>query len=84
MGIRCCLTKHQRLRTLGRNVLNFLFPERCFVCGDLIDDAGVICPPCWFGLSFVRTPCCSCCGHPFEYAVSDRTLWCLHTAPAAI
>ena len=74
MSIRSRLTKHQRLCALGRTTLNLLFPERCFVCGKLIDDAGAICSSCWSRLSFVGAPCCSCCGHPFEHAVPEGAL----------
>ncbi len=74
MSIRSRLTKHQRLCALGRTTLNLLFPERCFVCGELIDDAGAICSSCWSRLSFDGTPCCSCCGHPFEHAVPEGAL----------
>ena len=56
MSIRSRLTKHQRLCALGLATLNLLFPERCFVCGELIDDAGAICSSFWSRLSFVGTP----------------------------
>ena len=74
MGADFRLSQRVLLRTVGRSVLNLLFPERCFACGDLIDDAGAICADCWAGLSFLGSPCCACCGHPFEYAVPEGVL----------
>lgn len=44
-------------------VLNFLFPRRCPVCGEIVRPAGrFICPSCFPKLSFVTSPVCKKCG----------------------
>ncbi len=43
--------------------LDFLFPRRCPVCGEITNPAGsLICPSCFLKLSFVKPPVCKKCG----------------------
>jgi len=43
--------------------LDFLFPRRCPVCGEITSPAGsLICPSCFLKLSFVKPPVCKKCG----------------------
>lgn len=44
-------------------ILNFLFPRRCPVCGEIVRQEGrLICPSCFPKLSFVKSPICKKCG----------------------
>lgn len=62
------------LRALGHATLNIIFPQRCFVCGDIIDDSGAICAECWGAFAFISAPMCFCCGYPFIHEVQIGTL----------
>lgn len=43
--------------------LDFLFPRRCPVCGEITSPAGsLICSSCFLKLSFVKPPVCKKCG----------------------
>ena len=45
------------------NVLDFLFPRRCPVCGVVVEqEGGLICPSCFPKLSFIKSPTCKKCG----------------------
>jgi ComF family protein len=63
-----------RIAAVTRTAINLIFPQRCFVCGELIDSAGALCADCWGELSFMGPPSCACCGYPFEFAVREGAL----------
>lgn len=45
------------------NVLDILFPRRCPVCGEVVEETGsLICPSCFPKLSFIKLPTCKKCG----------------------
>lgn len=45
------------------NVLDILFPRRCPVCGEVVEqEGGLICPSCFLKLSFIKSPTCKKCG----------------------
>ena len=62
------------LRRTGQAILGLLLPPRCLACGELVRDAGTICPTCWPGLAFVAPPFCAGCGYPFEFDPGEGTL----------
>lgn len=72
-----------QIRPFARTIIDIVFPQRCFVCGELIDAAGAICSVCWRELTFIASPLCDRCGYPFEHAVPDGTLCgaCVISAP---
>ncbi len=71
-------------RRAGRLVLDALLPPRCLGCGALVEEPGTLCGRCWQGIVFLAPPCCTACGHPFEYALPDGTLCaaCMWRRPA--
>lgn len=55
-------------------LLDWIFPRRCPVCGDVVRGSGKwICPDCYRKLSFVQQPVCKKCG---KELVSDREEYC--------
>ena len=48
-----------------RNILNFLYPAVCPVCGDFVDEHGMLCHACWARFNWISNPKCIKCGYPF-------------------
>jgi ComF family protein len=67
-----------RAVALGRSALDALLPPRCLVCGATVGTAGALCAGCWSRMTVLGSPCCACCGYPFEYgqAGSDGETLC--------
>ncbi len=63
------MMKHQ-----VRSAANVVFPPRCFLCAQMIGDAGQICTDCWQDLRFITSPQCHTCGHPFEFSLGEGAL----------
>lgn len=59
---------------VARMAVNTIFPPRCFLCAEMVVQAGHICTDCWQNLHFITAPQCHSCGHPFEYALADGAL----------
>ena len=63
-----------RVKYLAQRAINTIFPPRCFLCIEMIGEAGHICMDCWQDLRFITAPQCHCCGHPFEYELPGEAL----------
>jgi ComF family protein len=63
--------------------IDLLLPPRCPACGDIVDDPGLFCTPCWTSLRFITAPLCADCGLPFELpqAIDARCGACLAAPP---
>ena len=57
-----------------RLALDAAFPERCFSCGAIVDNAGALCVDCWPKFTFIGSPMCALCGYPFPHAVSPGAI----------
>ncbi|MGE5504673.1 MAG: double zinc ribbon domain-containing protein [Actinomycetota bacterium] len=55
------------LARAARLVIDAVLPPLCLSCGTVVAEPGALCPDCWGRLAFVSAPCCSVCGHPFEF-----------------
>lgn len=68
---------------LGSKTLDMLFPPQCLACGDLVQQHGGMCQPCWSGLHFITTPKCAICSFPFEYDLGEGALCaeCIRETP---
>lgn len=62
------------LRKSASWLLDAVLPPRCLKCGEIVADAGALCGQCWQGLRFLGTPCCACCGLPFEFDMGENSL----------
>ncbi|MET4807615.1 ComF family protein [Limibacillus sp. MBR-115] len=60
------------IEAAGRAV-DLLLPPRCFSCGVLVTQQGLLCHHCWSELDFVTDPQCFSCGLPFEYDLGPKT-----------
>lgn len=56
---------------VARHLVDAVLPPRCLKCGTLVGAPESLCPACWAGLHFLASPCCACCGYPFEVAAAD-------------
>jgi ComF family protein len=61
---------------LGRGLLDLVLPPRCLLCQARVETQGALCVECWRGISFLGTPCCSCCGLPFPYEPGAGEVLC--------
>lgn len=50
-----------------RRLIDTVLPPRCLDCGVVVEREAALCAACWPRYSFLSTPCCACCGFPFEY-----------------
>lgn len=57
-----------------RTAVDAVLPPRCLGCGDVVEDTGTLCGPCWSTLTWLGPPACACCGFPFPYAAPEVTL----------
>ena len=71
------------LRHMSQVALNALLPPQCLGCGELVSEAGVLCPVCWEKVHFLNPPHCNCCGLPFEHDLGTGALCgdCIRQAP---
>lgn len=48
-------------------LVDLVLPPRCPACRVIVDGDGRFCPECWPQLQFITSPCCACCGLPFDH-----------------
>jgi ComF family protein len=54
------------IASVGRGLLDLLYPPVCIACRQQVTDPNGLCPECWRSLHFLEGPACSICGMPFE------------------
>jgi ComF family protein len=56
------------VKSLLAGVADLIFPPQCMNCGVLLKSSTGLpfCNACYRRIRFVRSPCCECCGLPFE------------------
>jgi len=52
-------------------MIDFIFPPRCIVTGELVDAQGMISAQAWKDLNFISDPQCNRCGFPFDFDTGD-------------
>lgn len=57
-----------RLRRVGRWVLDVMLPPRCAACDEAVSVQGQLCGACFGRTNFISAPCCERCGVPFGSA----------------
>lgn len=72
----------QPLRAVGKLLLDYALPPRCAGCGQVIDDVGAFCPPCWSKVEWLGNSGCSRCGLPLAGTEIDICGRCLAAPPA--
>jgi ComF family protein len=63
-----------RLRRIGRAVVDGVLPPRCLSCGEIVDEPDALCGRCWGGITFFAPPWCVLCGLPFPYPMGEDAL----------
>lgn len=57
-----------------RYAADLALPPLCIACRKPLDTHGVLCPPCWSGIEFIRPPVCARLGTPLPFAAADEAL----------
>jgi len=60
-----------RLRRIGRALVDGVLPPRCLSCGEIVDQPDALCGPCWGGITFFAPPWCALCGLPFPHPMGE-------------
>ena len=62
-------------------ILNFLYPPSCPICGDAVESHGSLCAKCWNEFNWISNPKCYKCGYPFpaDLDLGDKPI-CPHCA----
>ncbi|HKM69823.1 MAG TPA: ComF family protein [Stellaceae bacterium] len=63
-----------RLRQIGRAVLDGVLPPRCLSCGEIVDEPDALCGGCWSAITFFAPPWCVLCGLPFPHPMGEDAL----------
>lgn len=72
-----------KLASLHKNILNYIFPQSCILCFELIQSDQSLCANCWSKLNFVAKPYCNSCGRilPIDIAENINCLSCIKKKP---
>lgn len=54
-----------------QSVLRVLYPPQCISCGEIVDEPGALCGPCWQATPFLGQAVCDCCGAPMVGQVAE-------------
>jgi ComF family protein len=73
----------EKVRAVGRMVVNAILPPRCLACGATVESSGALCAACFSGFTFIAAPVCRVCGIPLELAHDDDLICggCLRERP---
>lgn len=66
------MNKSETVGELLESALGVLFPNRCTVCGEVLDRGSCICGRCTRNIEFIYPPFCARCGAPKKGGTSDR------------
>lgn len=68
-------------RGAGMLLLDFALPPRCAGCGEVIEEVGAFCPPCWSNMEWLGNSGCQRCGLPLAGTEIDTCGRCLAQPP---
>jgi len=66
-----------------QTALHLIYPARCTICGDLVEDDFALCGPCWRDTPLITGLCCDVCGVPLpgeETGTPEQCDECLRIA----
>ena len=66
----------------GKLLLDYALPPRCAGCGQVTEDVGAFCPPCWTAMEWLGNSGCARCGLPLGGTDIDLCARCLTEPPA--
>jgi competence protein ComFC len=72
------------LYKIGRTIIDYILPQRCFSCSELSQDSGGFCGKCWSDLDFITSPLCMVCGRKFALDLehNQTCLACIKEQPS--
>ncbi len=56
------------------SVIDYILPQRCLGCSEILNSNGEFCSDCWKKLEFIARPYCSICGQRFSIKVLDNCI----------
>lgn len=71
----------QSIHSVGKILLDFALPPRCAGCGEVIEEVGAFCTPCWSNIEWLGNSGCSRCGLPLAGTDIDLCGRCLVDPP---
>ena len=69
------------IHAVGRLLLDFALPARCAGCGQVTEEVGAFCPPCWSKIEWLGNSGCKQCGLPLAGTEIDNCGRCLAQPP---
>lgn len=69
------------IASIGQFMLDFALPPRCAGCGDIIDEVGAFCAPCWGQMEWLGNSGCDRCGMPLSGTELEICGRCLADPP---
>ena len=69
------------LQDIGKLLIDFALPPRCAGCGDVTEEVGAFCPPCWSSMEWLGNSGCQRCGLPLAGTEIDSCGRCLAQPP---
>ena len=62
-------------------MIDYALPPRCAGCGEVIDEVGAFCPPCWGSMEWLGNDGCQRCGLPLAGTEAETCGRCLADPP---
>ena len=59
------------IKKIGSKTLDLVLPAICPVTGETVDEPGMIHPPYWLNLNFIKGQICPVCGTPISNSAND-------------
>ncbi len=64
----------QLLVKVYNSVIDYILPQRCLGCSEILNSNGEFCSDCWKKLEFIARPYCSIYGQRFSIKVLDNCI----------
>ncbi|MBR5599657.1 MAG: ComF family protein [Alphaproteobacteria bacterium] len=61
-----------------KNIIDFILPPRCLVCGKVINNDNGLCKDCFSNINFITLPYCHKCGTPLAKTIKDNNFLCMN------
>ncbi|BBJ31850.1 hypothetical protein RAS_09590 [Rickettsia asiatica] len=55
-------------------LIDYILPQRCLSCAEILGGSGEFCSDCWKKLEFIARPYCSICGQRFSIKILDNCI----------
>lgn len=64
------------MKNIANTLVDLVFPPRCVVTGELVDEQGLLASSVWKKIRFIRDPQCNLCGYPFDFKTDTEDPLC--------